>query len=85
MYVCYYTYPGGSHHSSAIAPTLTAAPQAATIPVTEPLLVPASQPALPPQTGIPTLTSHIPITVCRKVSHFSRAAAFWVLSCLWYF
>nr|XP_011436710.1 polypyrimidine tract-binding protein 1 isoform X12 [Crassostrea gigas] len=66
MYVCYYTYPGGSHHSSAIAPTLTAAPQAATIPVTEPLLVPASQPALPPQTGIPTLTSHIPITVCRK-------------------
>ncbi|XP_011436712.2 polypyrimidine tract-binding protein 2-like isoform X4 [Crassostrea angulata] len=66
MYVCYYTYPGGSHHSSAIAPTLTAAPQAATIPVTEPLLVPASQPALPPHTGIPTLTSHIPITVCRK-------------------
>jgi hypothetical protein len=63
MYVCYYTYPGGSHHT----PTLTAAPQAATIPATEPLLVPATQPALPPQTGIPTLGSHIPITVCRKV------------------
>lgn len=63
MYVCYYTYPGGSHHT----PTLTAAPQAATIPVTEPLLVPATQATLPPQTGIPTLGSHIPITVCRKV------------------
>ncbi|XP_048757877.2 polypyrimidine tract-binding protein 2 isoform X4 [Ostrea edulis] len=62
MYVCYYTYPGGSHHT----PTLTAAPQAATIPVTEPLLVPATQATLPPQTGIPTLGSHIPITVCRK-------------------
>ncbi|XP_061192667.1 polypyrimidine tract-binding protein 2-like isoform X2 [Saccostrea echinata] len=67
MYVCYYTYPGGSHHSPAtVAPALTAAPQAATIPVTEPLLVPATQTALPPQTGIPTLTSQFPITVCRK-------------------
>ncbi|XP_062617992.1 polypyrimidine tract-binding protein 2-like isoform X3 [Saccostrea cucullata] len=67
MYVCYYTYPGGSHHSPAtVAPALTAAPQAATIPVTEPLLVPATQTALPPQTGIPTLTTQFPITVCRK-------------------
>nr|XP_022313486.1 polypyrimidine tract-binding protein 1-like isoform X6 [Crassostrea virginica] len=66
MYLCYYTYPGGSHHSPAVAPTLTAAPQAATIPVTEPLLVPATQATLPHQTGLPTLTSQFPLTVCRK-------------------
>ncbi|KAK3089245.1 hypothetical protein FSP39_002063 [Pinctada imbricata] len=74
MYVCYYTYPGASHHQSPLATAapqpLAAAPQPAAVPASEPLLVPVTATQALPQAltqAIPpaSLTS-IPITVCRK-------------------